>query len=359
MGFGLCTSPAATVVGSLQDISQQGLNTKLTFSPTTNVLLTPIGLSAGPPKSIDAVNGQFSVVLEAGDYVVSLPLVPWRKSFAISVFETNGTVNITNLLAAPKTYTYTNNLNWLLAGTNLFYSSGNIGVGLSNPAAPLEIRFDSGTDSPKQLLLSATNGASAVGLEFKNPNSVANWQLGIFADIFKIGKYGLLDLLSLDGDGLLSARALSTAGGTVFLNSDGSATFANGLAQIGSAGSASFADGHVLIDVSPLLRLRNNSTEPVPTQLILETIDAGAVGVQFQSTQSTNNWHASLVEDSFKLGKIGVADFLVLNPAGQLNAPQGYAVGVAVGLSTNLPVLVPGPKTNLLVFTKGILTGVQ
>src|SRR5829696_2484107 len=77
LGLGLCTSPApaATVVGSLQDISQQGLNTKLTFSPTTNVLLTPNGLSAGPPKSIDAVTGQFSVVLEAGDYVVSLPLV--------------------------------------------------------------------------------------------------------------------------------------------------------------------------------------------------------------------------------------------------------------------------------------------
>jgi len=101
-------SPAATVTGDLKDISIQALNTKLMFAPTNEVLLTPSGLSAGPPKVIDSVNGQFSIVLEAGDYTVSLPLIPWRHPFFISVFETNGTVNITNLLAPPRTYTFTN-----------------------------------------------------------------------------------------------------------------------------------------------------------------------------------------------------------------------------------------------------------
>ena len=104
----LSTIHAATVVGNLTDISIQPLNTKLMFSPSTNVLLTPAGLNAGPPKVIDTVSGAFSLALEAGDYSVSLPLIPWRRPFGISVFTTNGTVNITNLLASPTTYTYTN-----------------------------------------------------------------------------------------------------------------------------------------------------------------------------------------------------------------------------------------------------------
>ena len=54
------TSDAATVAGTLQDISIQALNTKLTFAPTNLVLATATGLSAGPPKTIDTANGQFS-----------------------------------------------------------------------------------------------------------------------------------------------------------------------------------------------------------------------------------------------------------------------------------------------------------
>jgi hypothetical protein len=98
----------------LTDISIQPLDTRLLFSPTTNVLVTPAGLNAGPPKVVDTLNGAFTLTLEAGDYTVSLPLIPWRRPFPISVFATNGTVNITNLMSAPQSYTYTNNLNYLL-----------------------------------------------------------------------------------------------------------------------------------------------------------------------------------------------------------------------------------------------------
>jgi len=62
------TTPAATVTGSLSDISIQALNTKLLFAPTNEVLVTPNGLSAGPPKLIQTSGGQFSISLEAGDY---------------------------------------------------------------------------------------------------------------------------------------------------------------------------------------------------------------------------------------------------------------------------------------------------
>jgi hypothetical protein len=88
---------AATIIGNLKDISQQSLDTRISFAPTNQVLVTGGGLSVGPPRIIDSVNGAFSIVLEAGDYTVSLPLLGWRKPFTISVSNTNGTVNITNL----------------------------------------------------------------------------------------------------------------------------------------------------------------------------------------------------------------------------------------------------------------------
>lgn len=88
---------AATVIGNLQDISQQSLDTRISFAPTNQVLVTGGGLAVGPPRILQTTNGAFSIVLDAGDYTVSLPLLGWRKPFIISVPGTNGTVNVTNL----------------------------------------------------------------------------------------------------------------------------------------------------------------------------------------------------------------------------------------------------------------------
>src|SRR5438477_26951 len=60
-------SHAATVTGKLTDVSLAPLNTKIVFSPTTDVLITPYGLSAGPPRIIDTTNGAFSIQLDEGD----------------------------------------------------------------------------------------------------------------------------------------------------------------------------------------------------------------------------------------------------------------------------------------------------
>jgi hypothetical protein len=46
---------------------------------------------AKPRVAIDTTNGAFSLMLDAGDYTVSLPLVPTRRPFLISVFATSGT----------------------------------------------------------------------------------------------------------------------------------------------------------------------------------------------------------------------------------------------------------------------------
>lgn len=94
---------AATIIGNLKDISQQSIDTRISFAPTNQVVVTGGGLSVGPPRVLDSVNGAFSIVLDPGDYTVSLPLLGWRKPFIISVSNTNGTVNITNL---PITYPF-------------------------------------------------------------------------------------------------------------------------------------------------------------------------------------------------------------------------------------------------------------
>ena len=117
LSLALCSN-AAIVVGDLKDISIQTLDTPIVFAPTNEVLVTSSGLSAGPPAVTVSSSGHFSIVLEAGNYTVSLPLIPWRNPFQIAVFDTNGTVNITNLLTAPKTYTYTNNLNYTVKATS-------------------------------------------------------------------------------------------------------------------------------------------------------------------------------------------------------------------------------------------------
>src|ERR1043166_8462548 len=92
-------SPSATVVGNLRDISLNALDTKLIFTPTNEVQIGGAGLVAGPPKILDTASGAFSITLDTGDYTVSLPLVPSRRPFLISVFATNGAINITNIIS--------------------------------------------------------------------------------------------------------------------------------------------------------------------------------------------------------------------------------------------------------------------
>ena len=96
--FALCISKAATVTGALTDISLTPLTTKLVFTPTNEVSVCSTSLCVGAARVIDTTNGAFSLLLTAGDYTVTLPMITCRKPFCIYVPNTNGTLNITNLL---------------------------------------------------------------------------------------------------------------------------------------------------------------------------------------------------------------------------------------------------------------------
>jgi hypothetical protein len=138
---------------------------------------------------IESASGDFSVVLEAGDYTVSLPLIPWRHAFGISVMDTNGTVNVTNLLSPPHTYTYTNNLSYTVKATSndlgpdvldqkllvagslaklLVTNAGVVTVVLSNrPSGPLHVnteKVNAWSTNGESSLLDATSTLAAGSL---------------------------------------------------------------------------------------------------------------------------------------------------------------------------------------------------
>ena len=194
------TARSATVTGTLHDLSLQPLNTKLIFTPTNAVLVTPAGLSAGPPRVIETTNGAFSVVLDAGNYTVSLPLVPTRLPFVISVFDTNGTVPITRVLAAPQTYTYTNNLSFALRAT-------------AADAAPdvLGAKLDVTPPLTKTTNTVAGGAVLLLGIDPTN-TAVSTWTCAA-GDTNTI-QFG--DLVTASREGLLTAANLSLAGGVLY-----------------------------------------------------------------------------------------------------------------------------------------------
>src|SRR4051812_37294764 len=186
-------STAATITGHLSDISIQDLNTKIMFAPTNEVLLVGSGLSAGPPRIIDTVNGAFSVALDAGDYTVSLPLVTWRHPFCISVPESASSFNITNLLCNAITYTYTNHLvsplhvnNWRVTAwstngeSSLVSSTTTIGSGLLHAGSVITIEAFGSISDPSANLPDTTFklklGSTAIATQTQSPAS-ANWHL--------------------------------------------------------------------------------------------------------------------------------------------------------------------------------------
>src|SRR6266404_5091350 len=170
---------AATVVGNLTDISLAPLDTKLMFAPTNTVLVSPSGLSAAPPKVIGTADGAFYVVLGAGDYTVSLPLIPWRNPFLISVMDTTATLNITNAMTTPVTYTYTNRLTIEVRdSTNMLAAAFNQSINtLSLPH--LQKALNDPAHKLKLLWLGDSTGADSITafFDFLNANSVWGTEL--------------------------------------------------------------------------------------------------------------------------------------------------------------------------------------
>jgi hypothetical protein len=201
--FATVTGLAATVTGNLTDISQAPVNTKILFSPTNEVLVTASGLNVGPAKVVDTTNGAFSVVLEAGNYTVSLPLIAARRPFCIYVLATNGTVNITNLLTGcpstdsglPLHVNAAEIVAWSTNGeSSLIDTNITIPASTLHPASVVRIEAfgtfgDPANNSPNatfQLKL-----GSMVVLSVAKPATTANWHLQAAITFRSVGFFGV------------------------------------------------------------------------------------------------------------------------------------------------------------------------
>ncbi len=225
----------ATITGNLTDISLAPLSTKLQFNPTNDVLVSTSGLSAGPPRTIDTTNGGFAIVLDAGDYTVSLPLVPWRKSFVISVPTGTNTCNLINVLAAPRTYTYTNNLNYYVKGAAADLSPDTLDAKISVTGS-LSKLYLTNAESISLLLSNAPSAGGGGG------NSETNF----IASTNGIGRgTTLLDNVvasNLTGQ-IVAANTLVTSNG---LNAGGNAWFSNNVTITGQLTNGALTGGKLV-----------------------------------------------------------------------------------------------------------------
>jgi hypothetical protein len=214
---------AATVTGNLKDISQQSLDTRISFAPTNQVMITGGGLSVGPPRIIDSTNGAFSIVLDAGDYTVSLPLLGWRKPFIISVLNTNTTLNITNL---PISYPFAEHhpLHVNVAAVSAW--STNVATSLFDetinfPAATLHPRNMINLEAFGSFVDPGGNGSSVTFtirfggttiLTQTQPIQAGNWHLSALVTVRNAGAVGIVaGAMALEQDnGLASSFPFNT-----------------------------------------------------------------------------------------------------------------------------------------------------
>jgi hypothetical protein len=217
---------SATVTGNLTDISLQPFNTKVVFTPTNEVQVTGAGLSAGPPKILDTTNGAFSILLDTGDYAVTLPLVPSRRPFMISVLATNGSLNLTNLISAIPP-TSTNNPNYTVKAT-----ASDTGPGLLN--AKLHVAGSlTKTLSTNSGAVSITLSNSATALALDNDN--------IHIGLDGACAFALQAVpVNIDAGGNFSRLSVG-GGGECTLNNSGSFSLGNGGFTGDSAGNLSAA----------------------------------------------------------------------------------------------------------------------
>ncbi len=95
LAFGLCLPmKGSTITGTILDTQNNPLTTTMVFYPTNAVIVSGSTLSAGAPVPVVTTNGNLSVTLAPGYYVVSFPLIPWRTSFVILVPNDSNTYTI-------------------------------------------------------------------------------------------------------------------------------------------------------------------------------------------------------------------------------------------------------------------------
>jgi len=180
------------------------VNTKISFTPTNDVLIVNGGLSVGYTITTNVVNGGFTNWLDAGDYTVTFPLLPGRKSFAIAVPTGSGSYDITALMNPPRTYVWTNQLGisrQVIPGSGVTFVTNNPG----QVTEQIEINVSSA-------LSSFTNGTA---------NDTTQTNMTLVDSSFSGDGIGLTNIPSA---GIVGLSAGATNAGAYVSSATGSAT---------------------------------------------------------------------------------------------------------------------------------------
>jgi hypothetical protein len=180
--------------------------------------------------------------------------------------------------------------------------------------------------------VSGTNGATLVTI------GVPDGGHGDFLSVFyKDQQYLKLSLTNFFARGIFNGNGAGLTNVTPWLTNGGDIYY------YGAGASASFLQRnnvaigtntpHAALEIAAAY----GGGDGVPSALLLSTLDADTtVGITFHDTTMTNNWQAYSAGDGFNIGKTSVADFLKLNPAGDLIITTGRMIGNGVGI-TNVP----------------------
>jgi hypothetical protein len=194
------------------DIGLHPFNTKIVFTPTNEVQVSSAGLSVGPPKVLDTTSGAFSIVLDAGDYAVSLPLISLRRPFMISVPDTNGTLDITNIMSSLPSYP-TNNPDFTVRTTAWDNAPGILNTKIRTAGS---------------LIKTLSTNAGSVSLVLSNSAAWALDNESVHIGLDGVCAFGLLGLpFHINASGNFDRLSIGDEGEHLF-NGDGSFSLANG-----------------------------------------------------------------------------------------------------------------------------------
>ncbi|MFQ3611358.1 MAG: hypothetical protein SNJ72_07675 [Fimbriimonadales bacterium] len=107
---------------------------------------------------------------------------------------------------------------WTSIGANIFYNTGNVGIGTNAPTARLHLEFDS-SDTNATLRLHEASTTDSARLEFTNNNTARKWQMRGFVGSTSTNdrlsfwhQGGQGEIMALRGDGRVAIRVLEITG---------------------------------------------------------------------------------------------------------------------------------------------------
>ncbi len=217
---------------------------------------------------------------------------------------------------------------WITTGNNIYYNSGNVGVGVSNPGAKLDVNGKTKTTS-----LQVTNGATAGSVMKSDASGNATWQTLDLTDLLGGFTNSDFSCLSVIGTVDIFGTSIAVTGNYAFVVggdmkvinvSNPSAPFIAG--AIGVSGSAVDISGNYAYVVGSGMQIIDISNPSIPFVVSNIGVDGSSIAVLGNYAYVVGN------------GMLQVID--VSNPSAPFEAGNISIGGSSVAVSNNYAYVV-------------------